>query len=410
MSTDKIGLTDNQEILSYEQDESPKKIGSSFYRGKNINLNPYLSDWKKKNFIEKYLLKGLTPAEPIITKSTRITAFGSCFAENITKHLTARGYSLSKNEEPNIYISSMGEGMVNVHAILQQFKWALENEEIPRGLWHNTKTEEFDLDEETRKKTRVVFLKTEFFIITLGLSEIWYDEETGGVFWRAVPVNQFDEKKHKFRVATFAETKTALEQIIEIIKKHNPGAKVLFTLSPVPLAATFREISCIVANSASKAILRSALDEVIREKADQFNKKIFYFPSYEIVNELFSMKYCEDGRHPREEIINYIMALFENTYCIENEKNAVDVNQIFKSASEKNILGSSNYSSTYIGNDLTILEPKNLVQQIYQVLLGREPDQSGAWYYADLIEKTYSIKEVLKSITESEEYKIKTVD
>jgi hypothetical protein len=407
MSTNKIGLSDNQEIVSYGHEESPKKIGSSFYRGKKINLNPYLSDREKKNFIEKYLLKGLTPQEPIITKSTRITAFGSCFAENITKHLTSRGYSLSKNEEPNIYISSMGEGMVNVHAIEQQFKWALENEEIPSGLWHNSATEEFELDEQTRIKTREVFLKTEFFIITLGLSEIWYDEETGGVFWRAVPISKFDETKHKFRVATFVETKSAIERIIDIIQRHNPSAKILFTLSPVPLAATFREISCIVANSASKAILRSALDEIIREKANQFNSRLFYFPSYEIVSELFPVKYYEDGRHPRDEIISFITNLFELIFCIDNNDNNKNINEIYNQhlSINKNIIHQEKQSIVNC-SDLEIT-CESLVEQLYKAILGRTVDETGAKSYINLVRDNKSIEGVVKSLLQSEEYILK---
>jgi len=414
----KIGLTDNQEIVSYENEGTKKKIGSSFYRGKNINLNPYLSDRENKNFIEKYLLKGLIPSVKPIAKSTKITAFGSCFAENITKHLTSRGYSLSKNQDPNIYISSMGEGMVNVHAILQQFKWALENEEIPQGLWHNSSTQEFELDEKIRAKTREVFLKTEFFIITLGLSEIWYDDETGGVFWRAVPVSKFDEKKHRFRVATFLETKDALQRIIDIIQKHNPRAKVLFTLSPVPLAATFRDVCCISANSASKAILRAALDEVFRENLRDFNDKLFYFPSYEIVNELFAFKYCEDGRHPRKEIVDFITSLFENTFCnIEDKKNE-DIHEMYCSATNQNMAAASNPSSKYTSSQVCSLDSQirteninhpllgsetEIVRQLYRGLLNREPDKSGHAAFVSLLKNSRSLESVLKLFLKSDE-------
>ena len=360
----------------------------------------------------------MVPDEKPISKSTRITAFGSCFAENITKHLTAKGYLLSKNQEPNIYISSMGEGMVNVHAILQQFRWALENEEIPQGLWHNTSTEEFELDEKIRVKTREVFLNTEFFIITLGLSEIWYDEQTGGVFWRAVPVSKFDEKKHRFRVATFLETKEALQNIITIIRLHNPQAKILFTISPVPLAATFREISCISANSASKAILRSALDEILRNSPDEFNRNIFYFPSYEIVNELFAFKYCEDGRHPRKEIIEFITSLFESTYCHQVDKQNESIHDMYMSAIDKNIeilpnsstkKTSSKLSENDIEKQIERIEPASLgneteiVTLLYRGLLNREPDKSGLEAFVRLLKNSGSVEGLLKLFSKSDE-------
>ena len=101
----------------------------------------------------------------------------------------------------------MGEGLVNVHSIAQQFKWALNGWLPPSNLWHGYDAEEYDLSEVIRLKTREVFLNTEVFILTFGLSEIWYDEITGGVFWRAVPMKHYDAGRHKFRVCTFAETK-----------------------------------------------------------------------------------------------------------------------------------------------------------------------------------------------------------
>jgi hypothetical protein len=53
----------------------------------------------------------------------------------------------------------MGEGLVNVHALAQQFEWALENMAPPRGLWHGFKCEEFGYDEKLRVKTREAFLR-----------------------------------------------------------------------------------------------------------------------------------------------------------------------------------------------------------------------------------------------------------
>ncbi|WP_081852934.1 GSCFA domain-containing protein [Bosea sp. 117] len=307
-----------QEVISFNLDsETPKSIGSSFFRGENCNLNPYHKDFIRNDFLKK-TLKGWTPDAPVINKSTKITAFGSCFASNIAKHLSGVGYNLTKDRHPDIYISKMGEGLVNIHSLYQQFAWALEDVAPPTGLWHGFKAEEFGYDEDVRKRTREAFLDTDFFIITLGLSEVWYDEVTGGIFWRAVPRQNYDPSRHKFRVCSFAETKAGLEAIYQAIRKHVPNAKLLFTLSPVPLAATFRPVSCITANSASKAILRAALDEFMREHDDERSKNLFYFPSYEIVNDLFFCRFSSDGRHPYDEIIDVIMSSFELFFCETN--------------------------------------------------------------------------------------------
>lgn len=310
----RLGTSDSQEIITHK-DGIKKSIGSSFYRGDNCNFNAYKSQHVTREFLDKYVMHGWAPETQLIAQTTKVTAFGSCFAANITKYLSARGFNLSRDRAPDIYISRMGEGIVNTHALLGQFAWAFEGTAPREPLWHGYDAQSFGYDEAIRKKTREIFLSTEFFVITLGLSEIWYDEISGDVFWRAVPMEYYDPSRHKFRVATFAETKQNIATIYRLIRKYVPEAKVLFTLSPVPLAATFRNVSCLTANSASKSILRAALDEMIRDHEDNLNKTLFYFPSYEIVNELFSDRFQEDGRHPYQEIIDSIMAIFDAYFC-----------------------------------------------------------------------------------------------
>lgn len=329
----KIRSTSSEKKYKATDSGVKKKIGRSFYRGENVNFNPYLKDFENENFLDSYVFKGWTPNSKMITKDTKVTAFGSCFASNIANHLSTAGYKLSKDETPDIYISSMGEGLVNTFSLLQQFEWALENKTPTQELWHGYNAEDYGYSDEIKEKTKRVFLDTEFFIITLGLSEIWYDEVTGEVFWRAVPQEKVDPGRHKFRVCSLVETKENIQKIYNIIQKHNPNAKLLFTLSPVPLAATFRPVSCLSANSVSKSILRAALDEFYRDNWKDINKKLFYFPSYEIVTELFFQKFKEDNRHPKDEIIEMIMKLFEYYYCDTSIDN---VEELYKELRNKN--------------------------------------------------------------------------
>jgi hypothetical protein len=305
----------SQETFSAPADAGTKSMGSSFYRGETVNYNPHREDFGAPDFLEKYILKGWIPDGPLLHPATRITAFGSCFASHITQHLMEIGYSTSKEREPDIYISSMGEGLVNTYSLLGQFEWALEDRRQPVDLWHGFKAEGYGYDETIRRRTRDVFLATEFFIITLGLSEIWYDETTGGVFWRAVPLSAFDPSRHKFRVSTVAETKANLAAIYDLIRRHVPAAKVLFTLSPIPLAATFRPVSCITANSVSKAVLRAGLDEFLRDNEADINARLFYFPSYEILNHAFADPWMKDSRHPASFVVKSILKTFEAVYC-----------------------------------------------------------------------------------------------
>jgi hypothetical protein len=314
--------------------EEIKIEGTSFFRGEHCNIAPVPGDHAWPAFIENFVMKGLKPEGRPVDRTTRVTAFGSCFAENIGNHLGSLGFDTTKSRNPEIYISVLGEGLVNVHALCQQLEWALENAAIPQNLWHGYKAEDYGFHEHIRLGTEQAFRGTEFFIITLGLSEVWYDEPTGGVFWRAVPRRHYDPARHKFRVCSFAETKAQLERMYGLIRKHVPQAKVLFTLSPIPLAATFRPMAALVASSASKAILRAALDEFQREHEDELNKRLFYFPAYEIVNELFYEKFF-DGRHPTPEILGVVLKLFEATYC-NTDVSMDEVSALYREARAQN--------------------------------------------------------------------------
>src|SRR5262245_4484102 len=82
-----------------------REIGSSFFRGDECNFNPYHRDESSPTFLEDFILKGWLPVKPFISKHSRITSFGSCFAEHIGKYLTSRSYTLSRPDAPEIYIS-----------------------------------------------------------------------------------------------------------------------------------------------------------------------------------------------------------------------------------------------------------------------------------------------------------------
>lgn len=324
-----------QEIGSFGAKDDSRKMGSSFFRGEYCNFNPYREDRANPDFLENYVTKGWAPSQPVIDKSTRITALGSCFAENISAYLSAKGYALTRSNEPEIYVSRIGEGLVNTYAILQQFEWAWLGKSYSNNLWHGWKGESFDYDETIRLKTKSVFEQTDLFIITLGLSEVWYDSVTEEVFWRAIPVKAYDAKRHKFRVASTAENSANLSRILDIIAKFCPSAKVLFTVSPIPLAATFRPVSALTANTVSKSNLRAAIDEVFAQRENEMGKRLFYFPSYEIVHE-FPFRFEKDSRHVYPYILDANMKIFESFYCA-GDVTTTEANRIFQATLLRNL-------------------------------------------------------------------------
>lgn len=288
----------------------------SWYRGPHTNFIPAKAEIEASEAcIDQFIMHGWTPEKPFINKSTPITAFGSCFAENITIFLHRKGYKVfGKHLDINSHVIRFGEGMVNTFAILQQFEWALEGRNFPENLWISKDKEVASYSPEIQEETRNIFQQTELFILTLGLSEIWFDKRTGDALWRAVPVAMFDENIHGFRVSTHQENYDNLAKIVSLIRAAKPSAKIIFTVSPVPLMATFRPVSCLTASSVSKSILRSAVDQLLRDHAS--DKGLFYFPSYEIVKEFFVDPYEPDNRHPKPEIVQFIMRTFERHFCM----------------------------------------------------------------------------------------------
>jgi hypothetical protein len=297
----------------------------SWYRGETCNFNPTKNALRDAGGLDEYVLKGWLPPRPFITRDMPVTAFGSCFAQNVSRWLMRQQYATgdrlgwtSGATDLNIYDSHVirfGEGMVNTFALRQQFEWALDGRAFSEELWFGSKGELAGYSEAARISTGDLFAKSDVFIITLGLSEVWCNKQTGDVFWRAIPRDRFDPDRHGFRVSSVAENFDNLQAIHRIIRRVRPSATIVITLSPVPLVATFRPVSCLTASSVSKAILRVAVDELMR--AHQQDQRLYYWPSYEIVKEYCSDPYLEDNRHPRPEIIDTIMRTFARHYLVD---------------------------------------------------------------------------------------------
>jgi len=305
--------------VKYKQGDDVERLAHrTWYRGENCNFIASRQNLNEPGAIEKYILKGWVPDKPLITRQSKILAFGSCFARHISEFLGQQGFLVgSMRKGLDTYVVRCGAGMVNTFSILQQLEWAYENKNFSEDLWYDSEKELASYNGIIRENTRLMFDQTDVFIITLGLSEVWCNKKTGEVFWRAIPMDKFNPELHGFRVSTVEENRENLEKIYTLIKKYRPDAHVVFTLSPVPLVATFRPVSCTTANSVSKAVLRSALDEFLRNHPD--DPDLHYWPSYEIVTDFFSEPYQDDNRHIKPEVVSVIMNLFTKYYCLMNK-------------------------------------------------------------------------------------------
>jgi len=304
----------------------------TWFRGEHTNFNPSVAQMAPLEAVGKYVLHGWLPEVPQITRDTKITAFGSCFAENISNWFTARNFRIVNDpgKTTRAYVVTMREGMVNSFAIRQQFEWAWENKTFDGELWHGYDAETFGYNEDVRLETKAMFDETDVFILTFGLSEVWYDEPTGNVFWRTIPKDVYDPARHKFRVSSVAENRDNILAIHRLIRRHRPGAKLIVSLSPIPLIATFRDVGCLTANAVSKATLRVAIDEALREAG---GGDLYYWPSYELVTDVFQLPYKPDRRHMKQEVLDHIMRLFETTWCSDSEVSELELLESWAAAS-----------------------------------------------------------------------------
>jgi hypothetical protein len=288
------------------------KVNAGWFRGGQARYRPNKAGLLSPEAIKESILDGWLPPQPFIDKGSPILAFGSCFASNIAKHLSGAGFNLVGAEQRDVYLMVCNEGIVNTFTIRQMVEWVFDGKLPHVPVWregHGLHA----FDEPERVKTKALFDQAQVLIITLGLSEVWYDKTTGDVFSATIPRADFDETKHGFRVSTVSENVANLAAVYRRLRVALPNTHVIFTLSPIPLIATFRPVSCISANSASKAILRAAVDELVRGQTDD---RLHYWPSYEIVMEGFRDAFKPDNRHVKDAVLGFIMALFEQSYCM----------------------------------------------------------------------------------------------
>lgn len=120
----------------------------------------------------------------------------------------------------------------------------------------------------------------------------------------------------RFRFVDYGYDATLADMldIIGLIREHcHPEMRFIVTVSPVPFGATFKDADVIVANSASKSLLRAVAEELFR----RFDF-VDYFPSYEIVlNSPRAIAFEEDQLHIARDMVAHVMTTFQGAYLSE---------------------------------------------------------------------------------------------
>ncbi len=274
-----------------------------------------------------------------ITRTTPIASLGSCFAREIKRRLLQRGYNYVTEEThhpASIHASAAWERVYNTFCKRQIFEYTFEEWQPDLRWWIAPESRKVqdpyrriilydDLEaaeadfEQHRQHSRKALQDAEVLILTLGLTEIWQDREDGSVI--SLPSGPYVNEggnmdRYAFRVSRYGENLANLERIHAIMEQHNPGCKLLVTVSPVNLWATFRkDLDVISASCNSKSTLRAVADEFVAR-----HDNVFYFPAFEmatIYQPLSGLTHFTDGRenyHVNKPTVKFIMRHFFKFY------------------------------------------------------------------------------------------------
>jgi hypothetical protein len=233
-----------------------------------------LFDGDLSELIREWVLPGHAPPAGMLELDDRVVTLGSCFARELRNHLAAAGIGGG-----NVWIPS---GLNNTFAILDFISWCVTGRQTGRGYRYD-RDDEGKIREWTpeweRERCVQALADAGAFVFTLGLAEVWQDRETGAVFWRGVPKDVYRADRHVFRLTSVEENEANIVEIVDLVRSVNRAAPIVITLSPVPLRATFRDVSCLTADSVSKSVLRVAIDQAMGRGLEN----VWYWPSFEIV-------------------------------------------------------------------------------------------------------------------------------
>ncbi|MCW2338513.1 hypothetical protein M2337_002746 [Sphingobium sp. B2D3A] len=277
-----------------------------------------------------------------ISHNTKVATAGSCFAQHIARRLRGSGYNYYVTEPghpilPEEIRARNNYGMFsarygNIYTarqLLQLFQraygefipiedvWREEDDVVLDPFRPTVQPGGFVSELEMRldraqhfHAVRSMFEAMDVLVFTLGLTECWVSSADGAVFpiCPGVSGGNFHPARHAFYNQTVEDVVSDMTEFLRLLARVNPSARVIITVSPVPLAATARpDQHVLTATTYSKSVLRVAADILATRFAH-----VTYFPSYEVITGAFSRGayYAEDLRNVRETGVSHVMSLF----------------------------------------------------------------------------------------------------
>lgn len=279
-----------------------------------------------------------------ITSETRIATAGSCFAQELSKATAERGYKNYVVEKGPPGLSEenrlkFGYGLFSArYGNIYTTRQLVQLLDRAYGRFDSTETawpgktgyvdpfrpfvqpEDFISEselladrEQHLECVREMFENMDVFVFTLGLTEGWRARSDGATYplCPGYGAGTFNPEKYEFFNMRVNEVVADLEYVRERLSELNRNARILLTVSPVPLVATATGKHVLEATAYSKSVLKVAAAEVTAA-----HPSVSYFPSYEIITGTFSTDryYSQDRRSVTQEGISHVMRCFFSTY------------------------------------------------------------------------------------------------
>jgi hypothetical protein len=319
---------------------------------KNRKDNPYSSlpefcYWRNADFSNSDEMDLVTNQKFKIAINQKIATAGSCFAQHLAKTLIFMKFNYFFSELPpadmlgevaaqsgyGLFSARFGN-IYSVRQLLQLFQrayndfvpvdeaWTRADGRLIDPFRPQVTPEGYESLEALRTDrvnhfdaVRRMFEEADLFIFTAGLTEAWANKQDGAIFPVAPGVlnSEIDLSQYCFVNFRVSEIEKDLHDFIELVRRVNPNIKLLFTVSPVPLVATYESRHVIVSTTYSKSALRAAIGEV----SDEYDF-VDYFPSYEIITHWYNKgRYFEDDfRTVSPEGVAHVMRLFASHYLL----------------------------------------------------------------------------------------------
>ena len=336
-------------MINVDADE----ISTNINTNTRTTVNPYRNlpasaFWKKS--ISRIAYDKIDPVTKVkfkIEPEDLVATAGSCFAQHISKTIAKEGYNYyvaekledltpEENLSRNFGVFSARFGnLYTVRQLLQLFKRAYNIEQYQLPIWKTStgtyidpyrpqvEPQGFPTGEEAYadrashlEKTREMFQNLNVFVFTLGLTEAWRYKLDGSI----IPnhpgtVNCPNEIEDQYEFVNFDvnEVMSDLFEFLNLLTYHNSTCKIILTVSPVPLIATYSHNHVLPATVYSKSVLR-----VVAQMATDTYKQVDYFPSYEIITNSKSTNHYfeEDYREVKPEGVAHVMTVFKRHYLL----------------------------------------------------------------------------------------------